>query len=251
MDTPTIQRTSDYSLFKIVNFNRDKNKNHVAEMKKKLQEENLLHVHPILVNSKMEVVDGQHRLEAAKELGLEVFYIKEDISYQHILDSNMYQRKLDMQDVVKFYALKDKDPSYTELYNISRRIQISVKSVIGLFFGTTSKSITNLIKNGKFQMPTDKERIELLLTCYLDFKAYTTEKHITPIYMFNSSNFTAAFRHLVSFPDFDFKVFRSKLDQKWFELRPQSSIKDWLTLLLSIYNFKNHKPLSIDESDVK
>ena len=32
---------------------------------------------PIVVNKKMEVMDGQHRLMAAKQLGVEIYYQEE------------------------------------------------------------------------------------------------------------------------------------------------------------------------------
>ena len=43
-------------------------------------------VSPILVNEKMEVIDGQHRLQAQKELNLPTYYIKNkgyDLLHKH------------------------------------------------------------------------------------------------------------------------------------------------------------------------
>ena len=70
-----IKNTRDYSLFKSITGNRDLNKSHVkrlllifGERPQKLQWV------PILVNENHEVIDGQHRLEAAKKLEVPVYY---------------------------------------------------------------------------------------------------------------------------------------------------------------------------------
>src|SRR5215469_12497290 len=112
MEIPVILKTSDLSIFKNVSFNRDKNKKHIQDVVKIIKKENLLHLHPILVNNEMEVIDGQHRLEAAKDLGLEIFYIKSNLSYDHILTSNLIQKNATLIDVIKFYAMKDAIQDY-------------------------------------------------------------------------------------------------------------------------------------------
>jgi hypothetical protein len=66
--------TNDYSVFKTLGGNRELNTLHVARLKKSFTERYLFS--PILVNSKMEVIDGQHRLQAATELTLPVRFIK-------------------------------------------------------------------------------------------------------------------------------------------------------------------------------
>jgi len=70
-----IKQTSDYSVFRHVTGNREVNKSHVKRLlltfgsnPKKLQWV------PILVNENMEVIDGQHRLEASKKLEVPIYY---------------------------------------------------------------------------------------------------------------------------------------------------------------------------------
>lgn len=243
MDTPIIKKTSDYTIFNSVKFNRDKNKRHIESLKKMLLKENLLHLHPILVNEKMEVVDGQHRLEAAKDLGLEVFYIQDRISYEHILNSNLFQKKMSLGDVIKFYSLKDELPDYIELHQFLEELDMSPKALMGLFFGTTTASMIEFIKSGKFKMPKDSQSIKDLIKSFSTFIYFAKDKRLTPFSMFYNANFTIAFRNIYNLSGFNEKMFYNKLDMRWFELKPQVSSKEWTKLLISIYNWKNQNPL--------
>lgn len=244
MQVPQIQSTKDYNIFKQVSFNRSKNTHHLQQLKKIILKENLLHLHPILVNEKMEVVDGQHRLEVAKELDLEIFFIQSTVSYDHILNSNLFQKKLSLEDVIKFYAMRDKNVAYIQFLNFTKELSISPKALIGLIFGICNRPLIDMIKSGKFDLPSNKSTLNILITCFKKFKEFVMDKRIRPFSMFSSAPFTIAFRNLILISEFDEEIFLSKLDQRWFELRPQLNSVEWTKLLLSIYNWKNHNPIA-------
>lgn len=68
-----IKQTTDYSLFKKLEGNRDvKKKNSLV---KSIQEMDLTMYNPIIVSDKFKIVDGQHRFEACKELGKPIYFI--------------------------------------------------------------------------------------------------------------------------------------------------------------------------------
>jgi len=66
--------TNDYDIFKEVNGNRSLNKLHLKRLKDSISQE-YIRV-PIVVNEKYQIIDGQHRFNAVKELGKEVTYIQ-------------------------------------------------------------------------------------------------------------------------------------------------------------------------------
>lgn len=246
IETPTILKTKDYSIFKSVNFNRDKNKKHIQDVIKIIKKENLLHLHPILVNNSLEIIDGQHRLEAAKELGLEIFYIQSDLSYQHILSSNLIQKNASLADVIKFYAIKDNIPSYVFLHHSLTSLDLSAKGLIGLIFGSCLPALIEQIKDGKFQIPMNSSTLDKFIESYKRFIEFAKSKRITPYSMFANSNFTIAFRNLMLLNGFSENTFMNKLDMRWFDLKPQMNSKEWTRQLVSIYNWKNQNPVSID-----
>lgn len=73
----TISHTSDYNAFSTVLGNRKVRPAHVKKLRLAIEADpETIKYNPILVNERMEVVDGQHRLEAIKQLGLEVHYVR-------------------------------------------------------------------------------------------------------------------------------------------------------------------------------
>jgi hypothetical protein len=68
--------TSDYSLFKRQAGNRVINAGHVKRLTESIKQQDLMI--PIIVNNKMEVIDGQHRLEARTRLKAPVYYLVVD-----------------------------------------------------------------------------------------------------------------------------------------------------------------------------
>src|SRR5690606_32281431 len=70
-----ILQTTDYGQFKIKKGNREINRGTVNRLMKAISKKNMLSANPIIVNSKLEVIDGQHRLAAAQQLGVPINYV--------------------------------------------------------------------------------------------------------------------------------------------------------------------------------
>lgn len=68
-----VQTTNDYAKFRTLDGNRTLNELHLKRLVSSMRVNYLLS--PIVVNERMEVIDGQHRFAAAKELGLPVNFI--------------------------------------------------------------------------------------------------------------------------------------------------------------------------------
>lgn len=75
----TCYSSTDYTKFSLIRFNRPVSEEKVQKLLKAFRENrNYLHIYPIVVNRQFEVLDGQHRLEAAKRAGVPIFYIIDD-----------------------------------------------------------------------------------------------------------------------------------------------------------------------------
>src|SRR5882672_6062386 len=73
---PEVLVTTDYNTFKKLEGNRPFNKGLLVALQESIQNDgNYLAFNPIIVNERMEVIDGQHRLKVAKALSLPVYYI--------------------------------------------------------------------------------------------------------------------------------------------------------------------------------
>lgn len=137
-----IKKTSNYSQFKYFKTNRNIREAFVLTLKRSIQKKNLLHLNPIIVNEKMEIIDGQHRLKAAQDLNLPIYYlVDEGLGFEDILLLNA--------NVVKWSTHE-----YLEAY-----IKLGLKGYLDLkkFCNKHNLSITN----GAAVLTLEKENVSL------------------------------------------------------------------------------------------
>jgi hypothetical protein len=238
-----IEKTKDYSLFKILEGNRHLDGYHLKKLRKAIEEENQLNIHPIIVNKDFYVIDGQHRLQIAKELDLEVFYIQsESVSDLHVIGCNVNQKQFEVENYIDYFAIKEKKEEYIQLKEMLKSTNLKPKALLTLILGIVSPAILEFLKTGKFKFPKNQEPLKVL-NFYFDFSAYVKDKRLKPFSMFTNHAFTRALRWIFMTNGFDPNVFFKKLDMRWFDLKPQRSAEDWYSLLIGIYNFKNHNRL--------
>lgn len=100
-----MKSTKDYEIFKRAEGNRSINQENLSRIIESLEKVNLLKECPIVVNKEMEILDGQHRLEAAKSLGLEVWYIETDQENFSVMTNLNYAKKAwSIEDWVNYWA---------------------------------------------------------------------------------------------------------------------------------------------------
>jgi hypothetical protein len=77
-ETPVIQKSTNYDIFKKIEWNRSVDKGNFQKLLAENRDNFQLHRFPILVTKDYKIIDGQHRFEVAKEIGSPIYYIKED-----------------------------------------------------------------------------------------------------------------------------------------------------------------------------
>lgn len=98
----------DYSRFKKLIGNRDANKRKETIKKKILKVGYIMN--PIVVNEKMEIIDGQGRFEALKELDLPIYYcISKGAGLKECQEMNLGTTNWTMMDFVNSYAEQGND----------------------------------------------------------------------------------------------------------------------------------------------
>lgn len=133
-----IQKSQDYSCFKRIKGNRGINKAQVAKLRASFGENpNLASAVPILVNDKMEIVDGQHRYTALKELGLPVYYmVKTDLDLSQVQILNSATKTWTPLDYAKSFSELGKKHydlymEFRDKYHLSHNILLSYLGNIG------------------------------------------------------------------------------------------------------------------------
>ena len=109
-----VLQTDDYSMFKILEGNRCVNKLHVRRLKESFKDAYLLS--PIVVNQHFQIIDGQHRFEAAKEMKLPInFIVCNDYSLKEVQLLNTNMKNWKKEDYLTAYRDWETDRKSTRL----------------------------------------------------------------------------------------------------------------------------------------
>lgn len=112
-----IKSTTNYEMFKKLEGNRATTVARVNKIKKSIMTVGYI-TSPILVNENMEIIDGQGRFEALKELRLPVEYIvQKGLNVKECIAMNIYQTNWKVIDYIKSYAAKG-NPDYLRLTSL-------------------------------------------------------------------------------------------------------------------------------------
>lgn len=246
--------TTDYKKFRILKGNRSVNKLHVRRLKESFKESYLLS--PIIVNENLEIIDGQHRFEAAKEMNLPVhFIICEDYSLKEVqlLNTNMKNWKkedylnafcdLGYPEYLKFRQFMNEYPDFA----ISSAETILTDSLSGGYKNTRSKDLVNVInKNGSYSIKYFQEG-DLVIP---DYKKSTENAEkilmIKPYYDgFNRSVFVRAMVGIFKVEDYSHSKFLERLKANPSVLQHCSNVTQYKLLIEDIYNFRSRNKVSL------
>lgn len=162
-----VQQTYDYSIFKVHPKNRNVDLKHVEEIKISMQKKLLFN--PILINEKMEIIDGQHRFEACKQLGLPIWFIMvEGLDVQDMQILNLNNNNWRHEDFLDFYIKEDKN-NYKVFKKLLYKYKINFSDLINII-DTLSENI-----NGEKEMFNMFDRGDLDIDCYEDVVAFLEE----------------------------------------------------------------------------
>jgi hypothetical protein len=99
-----IYTTTNYEMFGRIAGNRAINSNSVKKLVSSIKDYGL--INPITVNENLEIIDGQHRLEACKYLGIPVKYMmtEKNCDSRVVQSINSTQHSWTLLDAIKSYA---------------------------------------------------------------------------------------------------------------------------------------------------
>lgn len=110
-----IRYTEELDRFKLLDYNRDIKQSHVEKITNSILKIGYLSANPIIVSRDGYVLDGQHRLEACKKLGIGIYYcIAEDAdsfskTANTIVSLNTSAKLWTLTDYTKFYASNENE----------------------------------------------------------------------------------------------------------------------------------------------
>ena len=149
--------TKDYGIFKRLVGNRDIPESRISKIVESIQTIGWVH-NPIIVNEKMEVIDGQGRLTALQRLKMPIEYIiAEGAGNKECIYMNMNMVNWKLSDFIKSYAEQGNE-NYQRLLSLMENYANGNLDVISTAVYRLSRSKHREIKQGVLQLTEDQYR---------------------------------------------------------------------------------------------
>ena len=226
--------TVEYDMFKRRKDNRKEiSRPHVNYLKTLIQRRNLLHLHPIMVNFDMEVVNGNHRLMAARELSVPIYYdVVKDVNPQDVIMMNT-MKPWGIADYHNFYV-ENGFPEYKKLDDWMVKRGLGLKSAV-IMTSEGGSGNTENFRRGEYIFSADfsEQKYEWVLeTCEIIKASVSYNAFIT------SGKFVKALNTLFSDHVFNFDQWKKNLGRFIGRICAKATLQDYIRLFQEIYNWR-------------
>ena len=237
-DVPTILVTTDYGMFKRLEGNREVTKKRSAKIQKSIKKVGYIPV-PIVVNEHMQIIDGQGRAEAAKALGLPIYYmIVPGLGLAHCVLMNITSTSWTTIDYVSSYAEIGND-NYKRLLELKmshNELPISVVTCAATgVIATTNPSI----KTGTLILSEEMADSVDAMLAYVELFVPVCKEHKDTIG--NPTSIYNALCFCYQHDEIDNDRMLDAFTRYWHLARSTSKVADVLGFLEDMYNRKRKK----------
>jgi hypothetical protein len=229
-----VYQTTKHELFKPLGGNRDVNKNHVNRLVKSMSEKVLFS--PIIVNENMEVIDGQHRLEALTKLQKPVnFIVVNGYGLNEVQQLNMNSKNWNSDDYMNGYCdLNKKD--YILYRDFKNKYGFGHSECQALLMGMIGTDKQRLFYSGDFKIKdlaaaTDKAEKICMISKYYDG--------------YKRRSFVFTMMSLLDNENFEFTQFLQKLKLQPTALMDCTNVGNYKLLIEEIYNYKSRNKVNL------
>lgn len=241
-----MNKTTNYKQFKFRNDNREKiDPSHLKVLAQSIKTRNLLEHKPIIVNENMEIIDGQHRLLAAEQLGVPIYYVVEkDISLKDLIHLQT-QKNWRMADYFSAYS-KNGYEEYQKALDFAKQTQLPLHIVVSFAHGRNQDTYRK-IKAGDFVFK-QTAKIDDQLSMAQDL--VETIKFNNPKHQFlNSSRFWRPLLSIIKNPAYNHIKMMKNLNSLIAKVGKRADYEGYLQMLLSIHNYKNQNKIILSADD--
>lgn len=232
-----VYKTYDYSLFKTIKGNREKNSSHLKGLENSMKENYLFTI--IIVNENYEIIDGQHRFEIISKLLLPVYYIiREGYGMEEVIRFNTEAVVWKSNDYLNTYCISGND-DYKQYYKFKEKYKLdhcSTRVLLANTGSTHTASSGRIFRTGKFKIANYKKAVDTVEKIFSLAPYYAGYKRRTFIYAMSS---------LLKNPLFDFKEFSQKVKMLPDSLVDCTSTENYFKLINEIYNYNRNVKVNL------
>jgi len=228
-EVTTIYETYNYKMFDQINGNRIVNALNYTKLFKSIEEKQLLI--PICVNEKMQIIDGQHRFYACKELKKPIqFYIAEGYSLDDVKRANLVGKNWAKTDYLNLFSSQG-NLNYKTFAEFLNTYKVNMNDILKIFAYIQDVSLKDLSKQfdiGYF-LADGKELVTNFFDCLEDFKLFDK---------YRTTQFVGAFMKLYFHKDYSHEKMKERLIKRGSQVGKKGSIDEYLLMLTKdIYSF--------------
>jgi hypothetical protein len=237
----SVYMTTNYDQFNIMGDNRDINLLHVKRLVESFNVKHL--ICPIIVNEKMQVIDGQHRLQASRETGSPVHYIVvAGYGIEEVQRLNNNQKNWTKADFLEMYCAQGVRV-YLEFKDFSNAFpELGFQACERILTGFSSGKRTGHVGGKKAQMMDFQEGKLTIPNLGLSYKNARKLMDFKDHYEgFNRGTFVSAVLPLFKSKNYDHKEMIYKLGVAPKKLTHCQNVLQYRMLLEDIYNWKRQK----------
>jgi hypothetical protein len=121
-------------------------------------------------NGRLIIVDGQHRFEIAKELGLPVWFVETE-NHVDVVVINNSQKAWSFRDYAGSFAQRG-SKDYQKLLDFADKHSIPVSAAVSMLSGTCSSNRNESYKSGKWHIE-DEQHANKVVSIYITVCKYT------------------------------------------------------------------------------
>lgn len=229
-----IHTTTDYYLFKSIDGNRNLNLLHINRLKKSISQNYLFTV--ITVNENYEIIDGQHRFEVIKELGLPLNYVLcqgYGLNEVHIL--NQTSKTWNADDYLTGYCNLG-NVHYLKYRDFKEKYQLGHYECMTLLSGSYTKSPIDIFYNGSFKIKNYENACDIVEKILMIVPYYNGAKR---------RSFIFSMLQLFKNPNFEFTEFIQKLKLQPTALVDCANTNQYILLIEEIYNYRRREKVNL------
>ena len=234
-EVTSVYKTKEYQWFTFIAGNRPVIKSHLSKLIISMKEEYV--PVPIIVNESLEIIDGQHRYHACKELDLELHYIIiRGLKLKDVQRLNILMKAWTADSFMNCYCdlALDSDSGeyddYVEYSEFKREYGFGHNETQTMLSGKTmfSGKLADDFRKGDFKIKSIKKARQIANQIREVSEYYSGYKR---------RGFVIAIMKCLSNPEYDHKRFIAKLSYQKDKLSDFRHWQQYLTVIQDIYNY--------------
>lgn len=239
MKKPLLQSSNNSKIFVANHEQRPLNPQHIKFLMSSMRQHGFFASKPIQCykdnSGSLVVVDGHHRLAAAKALEETFYYVIEDQTSQEAMPQVNRSLSWKLEDFIRQYKLRGNRNYEVLSAYVDRGLSAGIASALLSGNAAASFNQGDKIRSGQFIVKSTKHAEDIL----------SMSEDNPTIKVFRHSGFIKALSLCLWIKEFDFATFKSRSELNYHMIPNCSNVDDFLRAIEEVFNYRNHKKLPL------